>query len=285
MQLKQSQEDTLRTSNPALSDKVWARAVPADQLQDGWGAPTQVPPGPDGASPWTPSRPYATMTVGGSVSATAVLLVVLITFGVFGWNAVEAPPNELAGPTVPGWLLLAVFGALGIAILTAFKPHLARFTAPVYAAVQGLFVGAISALYQFAFEGIVVQAVGLTVGITAIMLALYGLRIIKVTDKFRMGVVAATGAIFLIYMVNLALGLFGVDLPFLHDTGPLGIALSLVFVGVAALNLALDFDFIERGVQAGAPKHMEWYAGFGLLVTLVWLYLELIRLLSKLQSR
>jgi uncharacterized YccA/Bax inhibitor family protein len=275
----------LRTSNPALSDKVWARAVPADQLQDGWGAPTQVPPGPDGASPWTPSRPYATMTVGGSVSATAVLLVVLITFGVFGWNSVEIPRNELVGPTLPGWLLFAVFGALGIAILTTFKPHLARFTAPVYAAVQGLAVGAISALYQFLYEGIVIQAVGLTVGITGVMLALYGLRIIKVTDKFRMCVVAATGAIFLLYMINLGLGLFGVDLPFLHESTPIGIGISLVIVGIAALNLALDFDFIEKGSQAGAPKHMEWYAAFGLLVTLVWLYLELIRLLSKLQSR
>ena len=275
----------LRTSNPALSDKVWARSIPADQLQDGWGAPTQVPPGPDGASPWTPSRPYATMTVGGSVSATAVLLVVLVAFGVFGWNSVEAPRNALDSVALPGWIFLAVFGALGIAILTAFKPNLARFTAPVYAAVQGLAVGAISAVYQFQFEGIVVQAIGLTVGITAIMLALYGLRIIKVTEKFRMGVVAATGAIFLVYMLSLVLGLFGVDMPFLHDTGPVGIIISLVIVGVAALNLALDFDFIERGVQGGAPKHMEWYAAFGLLVTLVWLYLELLRLLSKLQSR
>ena len=140
-------------------------------------------------------------------------------------------------------------------------------------------------LYNSAYDGIVVQAIGLTIGVFAVMLFLFATRIITVTDKLRMGIVAATGAVFLMYLVSMVLSLFGASVSFLHDTGALGIGISLVIVAVAAFNLLLDFDFVERGVAAGAPKQTEWYAAFGLVVTIVWLYLELLRLLSKLQGR
>jgi uncharacterized YccA/Bax inhibitor family protein len=180
---------------------------------------------------------------------------------------------------------LVVFGALGVALLTIFKPNLARFTAPVYALLEGAFLGAISAAYNAAFDGIVLQAIGLTIGVFAVMLFLFATRIIAVTDKLRMGIVAATGAVLLMYLVNMVLSLFNSSVPFLHNSSLVGIAISLVIVAVAAFNLLLDFDFVERGVAAGAPKQTEWYAAFGLLVTIVWLYLEVLRLLSKLQGR
>ena len=208
--------------------------------------------------------------------------MLLLAAGWVGWAQVDPSPE---GVRFPGWLLPAMLVGLGIAILTIFKPKLARFTAPVYALVEGLLLGAISHVYNLQFDGIVVQAVGLTLGVFAIMLGLYATRVIKVTDKLRMGIVVATGAVMLVYMVSLVARLFGANLPFIHDTGPIGILFSLVVVVIASLNLVLDFDFIEQGANRGAPKYMEWYGAFGLLVTLVWLYLELLRLLSKLRSR
>jgi len=269
----------LRNTNPALNEKAFQRV---SDNQVGWAAGTQTLDGTYAAPPTGPVAGTDTMTVGGTVWATAALLVLVIASGVYGWNSLDSTSDSVS---LPGWLLPVVLGALGVAILTIFKPNLARFTAPVYALLEGAFLGAISALYNTAYDGIVVQAVGLTIGVFAVMLFLYGTRIIKVTEKLRMGIVAATGAIMLVYVANLILGIFGASVPFLHDTGPLGIGISLVIVGVAAFNLLLDFDFIERGVAAGAEKKMEWYAAFGLLVTIVWLYLELLRLLAKLQGR
>jgi uncharacterized YccA/Bax inhibitor family protein len=271
--------NAFRNSNPALNDKAFARVA---EDEAGWAAATQQLEDAF-AAPSAPPRVLGdTMTVNGTVWATAALLVLVVAGGVYGWNSVDVTAESAS---LPGWVLPVVLGALGVAILTIFKPALARFTAPVYALLEGAFLGAISGLYNAAYDGIVVQAVGLTVGVFAVMLFLYGTRIIKVTDKLRMGIVAATGAILLVYVVNMVLSLFGASVPFLHDTGPLGIGISLLIVGVAAFNLLLDFDFIERGVAAGAPRKMEWYAAFGLLVTIVWLYLELLRLLAKLQGR
>jgi uncharacterized YccA/Bax inhibitor family protein len=220
------------------------------------------------------------MTVSGSVSATAVLLVLILAGGVVGWSSTEV---TLGTVELPGWLLLALFGALGLAIATIFRPGWARVTAPLYAVVEGTVLGAISHLYEAEYDGIVLQAAGLTVGVLATMLFLHATRIIKATDKFRMGVVMATGAIAVVYVFDLLLRLFGTEVPFIHDTGTFGILISLAIVAVASLNLILDFDFVERGVAARAPKSTEWYAAFGLLLTLVWLYLELLRLLAKLQ--
>ncbi len=271
----------MRTTNPALNDKVFNREIEAARASGAGGRMTR-PPVDDQVSPWTPPDSFETMTIGGTVSAAAVLLLILLVAGWVGWAQVSPSPE---GVQFPGWILPAVLVALGVAILTFFKPRLARFTAPVYALVEGFLLGAISHVYDIAWEGIVVQAVGLTVAVFGVLLFLYATRVIKVTDKLRMGIVAATGAIMVVYLVSIVLRLFGVQVPFLHDASPIGILISLAIVVVAALNLLLDFDFIERGAAGGAPKYMEWYGAFGLLVTLVWLYLELLRLLSKLRSR
>lgn len=268
------------SSNPALSDKAFQRlaengpgwAAGTQQLEDAYNAPSYRPPTAD----------HDVMTVNGTVWATAALLILVVGAGVFGWNSVDV---SAATVTLPGWIFPVMLGAFGVAILTIFKPNLARFSAPVYALLEGAFLGAISGLYNTAYDGIVVQAIGLTIGVFAVMLFLFATRIITVTDKLRMGIVAATGAVFLMYLVSMVLSLFGASVSFLHDTGALGIGISLVIVAVAAFNLLLDFDFVERGVAAGAPKHTEWYAAFGLVITIVWLYLELLRLLSKLQGR
>ena len=158
------------------------------------------------------------------------------------------------------------------------------FTAPIYAALEGLVLGAISAVFETMYPGIVIQAVGLSVGVLAVMLFVYGTGIIRATERFRIGVVAATGAVCLVYLVELVLSMFGIRLPFIHESGVVGICFSLVVVVIAALNLILDFDFIERGAEQQAPKYMEWYGGFSLLVTLVWMYLEILRLLAKLRG-
>jgi uncharacterized YccA/Bax inhibitor family protein len=271
----------MRTSNPALNEKVFNRQIEEARASGAGGRITR-PPVDDQVSPWTPPTSADTMTIGGTVSAAAVLLVILLAGAWVGWAQVDPSAEQIR---LPGWLLPAVLVGLGIAILTVFKPKLARFTGPVYAVVEGLLLGAISHVYHLAYDGIVVQAVGLTAGVFLLLLFLYATRVIKVTDNLRMGIVAATGAVFLVYMVSLVLRLFGVDVPFIHDSGPVGILFSLVVVVIASLNLVLDFDFIEQGAARGAPKYMEWYGAFGLVVTLVWLYLELLRLLSKLRDR
>ena len=271
----------MRTSNPALNESAFNKVAPAADLRPGWGAGggRPVPPAPDEVSPWTPYVPGA-MTVGGAISATAVLLVLLVASGFVGWMSVEDQ-----GPSVelPGWLIGAFVVGLGAMIATIFRPQWARITGPVYALGYGAIVGAVSHLYEREFNGIVVQAVIGTVGVLAIMLFLYATRIIKVTDKLRMGIVMATGAVALMYVFNLVLRLFGSELPFLHDGSGLSVLISVAIVVIASLNLLLDFDFIEKAAAAGAPKKTEWYAAFGLVVTLVWLYLELLRLLANLQ--
>ena len=177
------------------------------------------------------------------------------------------------------------YGGLIFAMITVFKKTWAPITAPIYAILEGLALGSISAMYEMRFAGLPMQAVGLTFGVLVALLLVYRTGIIRVTDKFRMGVVAATGGIFVFYLLTWILGFFGVRFPSVYGAGPLGIGISVAIVIVAALNLVLDFDFIESGARAGAPKYMEWYGAFGLMVTLIWLYLEILRLLSKLRSR
>jgi uncharacterized YccA/Bax inhibitor family protein len=275
-------------ANPVLSDKVFESA--AAEANPGWAAPSPAsegvyhPPITDGPiSPYTPVRAGA-MTIGGTVAATGVLLVLLLAGALVGWNLVKL---DAAGEvqTFPGWLFVPLLGALGLAFLTVFKPHLARFTAPVYAVAEGLVVGAISHIYDAQWDGIVIQAVGATIGVFVVMLALYGLRIIRVTDRFRRIVIGATFGVLLLYGVSLLFSLFGHTPSFIYDSSAFGILLSIFIAGLAAFNLALDFDIIERGARAGAPRYMEWYGAFALLVTLVWLYLELLRLLARLRSR
>jgi uncharacterized YccA/Bax inhibitor family protein len=185
-------------------------------------------------------------------------------------------------------MIYAIGGAIGgliLALVTVFKKEWSPVTAPMYALVEGLFLGSISALFNAKFPGIVMQAVMLTFGTLFVMLAAYRSGLIKVTENFKLGVVAATGGIALLYLASFVLSFFNINVPVIHEASWLGIAFSLFVVVVAALNLVLDFDFIETGADARAPKYMEWYAGIGLLVTLVWLYLELLRLISKINRR
>jgi uncharacterized YccA/Bax inhibitor family protein len=163
-------------------------------------------------------------------------------------------------------------------------PKVSPFTSPIYAALEGLFLGAISAVFEAMYSGIVVQAVCLSIGVLAVMLFLYSTGIIRATEKFKIGVIAATGAVCLVYLVSMVVSLFGSHVPYIHESGPVGIGFSLVVVVIAALNLILDFDFIEQGARHQAPKYMEWYGGFSLLVTLIWMYLEILRLLSKIRG-
>ena len=214
------------------------------------------------------------MTLEGTAIKTGVLLILAVAAAGFTWRAAPGP-----------WLLLGLIGSLGFALVTCFKKSWAPVTAPLYALCEGLLLGAVSASYEALYGGIVVLAVGLTFGTLAALLTAYATRLIRATENFKLGVFAATGAIALFYLVDMVLGFFGVHIPHIHGNGLIGIGFSAVVVAVAALNLVMDFDFIEEGVRSGAPRRMEWYAAFGLMVTLVWLYLEMLRLLSKLQSR
>ncbi|TWI07372.1 Bax inhibitor-1/YccA family protein [Aerolutibacter ruishenii] len=222
------------------------------------------------------------MSLNGTVNKTAFLLVLTLAGALYTWSLFFS--SNGAANLMP-YVLVGGLGGFVVSLVTIFKKTWAPVTAPLYAALEGLFIGAISAMFELKFPGIVMQAVGLTFGTLAALLLAYRSGLIKATENFKLGVVAATGGIALLYLVNIGMGFFGKSMPFIHDSGLMGIAFSGFVVVVAALNLVLDFDFIESGVEQRAPKYMEWYAAFGLLVTLVWLYLEILRLLSKLQSR
>ncbi|WP_420812545.1 Bax inhibitor-1/YccA family membrane protein [Planococcus salinus] len=221
-----------------------------------------------------------TMTIQGTVNKTFILVLLVLATSVYSWNQFLSNPNS-ATPLI----LVGAIGSLIVALVTIFIPKISPFTAPVYALLEGLFIGAVSARYEAQFGGIVFQAVLLTIGVLLSLLLAYKSGLINVTQNFRLGVVAATGAIFLVYLVSFIGGFFGFEIPHLHEATPLGIAISVVIVIIAALNLVLDFDFIENASAKQVPKYFEWYGAFGLLITLVWLYLEILRLLSKLRNR
>jgi uncharacterized YccA/Bax inhibitor family protein len=221
------------------------------------------------------------MTINGTVSKAFLMTLLVVLGAAFTWNLmIQGNMTALKGYMIGGGI-----GGFIFALATIFKKTWAPFTAPIYAVLQGLMLGGISSMMNAEFKGIVIQAVALTFGTLFALLFAYRSGLIKVTENFRLGVVAATGGIFIAYLLSFVLGLFGVNIGFMHSNGPIGIIVSLVIVVVAALNLVLDFDFIESGAESGAPKYMEWYAAFGLMVTLIWLYLEFLRLLSKLSSR
>lgn len=241
--------------------------------------------------------PSGVMTLNGTIVKSAVLVGITVITAMISWMLSSPGGTFNPGAAMP-YLWGGVIGGLVLALVTIFNPKASPITAPLYAVAEGFFLGAISVFYESmygagagaagsgpALTGIVAQAAGLTLCVLAVMLVLYGARIIKVTAKLRAGIIAATGAVALFYIASIVMSLFGMTMPYLHSPSPLGIGISLVIVGIAAFNLLLDFDRIEYGVQTGAPKYMEWYAGFALLVTLVWLYIEILRLLSKLRSR
>ncbi len=245
----------MASANPAMSVAVYRRAGLAE-------TPTQA------------------MTVRGTVVKTAILVLILLMTGAYTWHLTVSGSSSLAY----GLLIAGAIGGFITALVTIFIPKVSPFTAPAYAALEGLVVGAVSVIFEKLYPGIVVQALGLSIGVLAVMLFLYGTGIIRATEKFKIGVIAATGAVCLVYLVDIVLSLFGTRVPFIHETGIVGIGFSLVVVVIAALNLILDFDFIEQGAKLQAPKYMEWYGGFSLLVTLVWMYLEILRLLSKIRG-
>jgi uncharacterized YccA/Bax inhibitor family protein len=243
----------MRTSNPALNDAAFSRRAISGE----------------------------TMTLSGAVNKTFILLILVVLGASWTWRLFFSQGIERVMPMV--WA--GTLGGLGIAMFTIFKPTWSPALAPAYALVEGLAVGGISAFFEARFPGIVIQAVVLTFGTLFVLLVAYRSGFIKVTDNLRLGIVSATGAIALVYVISLfGRLLFGWQMPFIHESSPMGIAFSVFVVIIAALNLVLDFDFIERG-HGVAPRYMEWYAAFGLIVTLVWLYLEILRLLAKTRRR
>ncbi len=234
------------------------------------------------------ARDGGAMTLNGTVNKTGALLLLTVLTAAFAWSqslSVDAAGREVVASGVIGYVLGGAIGGFILALITTMKKQWSPITAPLYALVEGFFLGSISALYEHRFNGIVMQAVMLTFGTLFALLFAYRSGVIKATENFKLGVVAATGGIALVYLATAVLGLFHIQIPYIHGSGTVGIVFSLFVVVVAALNLVLDFDLIESGVKQGAPKYMEWYGAFGLMVTLVWLYIEFLRLLSKLQSR
>ena len=244
----------MRTSNPSLNSKTFERAAPGAGV----------------------------MTIEGTVNRVGILLVLMLIPAAYMWNKVL---NAWDPSAAMGTAMMGLIGAFIFALITVFKKTWAPVTAPIYAVLEGLFLGAISGVFNQQYPGIAMQAVALTIGTLFTLLLAYRTKLIKATENFKLGVVAATGGIAMLYLVSIVMSFFGASIPFIHSNGTFGILFSLFVVVIAALNLVLDFDFIESGAEQGAPKHMEWYGAFGLMVTLVWLYLEILRLLAKLQSR
>lgn len=243
----------MRSNNPAFQGTIW----------EDWA---------------TQERRSTTMTVQGTAIKTFALLGIVALTAAWSWTA--AAEESMRFPLIIGGSLLGTITAF----VTIFKKSWAPVTAPLYAALEGVFLGALSSLIETRYKGIAFQAVSLTICTAAVMAFVYATRLIRVTDKLATGIIAATGAVALLYLVSMVVSMFGGSLPFIHSAGPIGIAFSLFVVGLAAFNLLLDYDFIERSAAAGAPKSMEWYGAFGLVVTLVWLYLEVLRLLRKFQD-
>jgi uncharacterized YccA/Bax inhibitor family protein len=244
---------TFRSGNPALTADTFSRYRVAPGLEQ--------------------------MTLAGTVNKTAIGLVIVMLTAAYTWN------RGVDDPQLGAWIIGAAIAGLVLALVTVFKQTWAPYTTPVYAAVEGVMLGGISVVTNAQYPGIVVQAVFLTFGTLGALLVAYRSGMIQATENFKLGIAAATGGVFLLYLASFVLGFFGITLPVIHSNGIAGILFSMFVVVLAALNLVLDFDFIEQGVNRGAPKHMEWYGAFGLLVTLIWLYLEILRLLAKLQSR
>ena len=244
-----------KSKNPALKEDLFQRSIEAVEAE--------------------------TMTIQGTVNKIALLGVITFVSALFTWNTYMQSTN-------PAAIGMFIWGGLGVgfvlAIIISFKKKSANVLAPLYAVAKGLAIGGISAIYASFYEGIVFQALILTFGILFSLLLIYRMGWIKVTENFKLMVASATMGIMLLYLATFVLSFFGIHMNFMHDSSPLSIVISLVIVGIAAFNLVVDFDFIENGEENGAPKWMEWYAAFGLLVTLIWLYIEILRLLSKLRD-
>jgi uncharacterized YccA/Bax inhibitor family protein len=254
----------MKTSNPALGENTFRNLAGGGY---GYGGAIDV---------------SGRMTLSGTVNKTGLLLICAFASAAWTWYRFLAA-HDLAA--IAPLMTIGLIGGFICAMVTVFKKEWAPVTAPLYALLEGLALGGISAVFELRYPGIAIQAVGLTFGTLFVLLLAYRSGLIPVTQKFRLGIVAATGGIMVFYLLEMVLGFFGIRFMALNGSGALGIGFSLFVVAIAALNLVLDFDFIERGVNGGAPKYMEWYGAFGIMVTLVWLYLEILRLLTKMRSR
>jgi uncharacterized YccA/Bax inhibitor family protein len=255
-----------KTSNPALREDTFTK-LSNSQYGNGSGIIT------DAAD---------RMSLSGTVNKTGILLICCLASALWTWH-LFLPERSLEAVTP--WMLLGFIAGFILAMITIFVPKAAPFTSPLYALAEGLALGGLSAMLEVRYPGIAIQAVSLTFGTLFVLLFLYSSHIIKVTDKLRLGIVAATGGIAVFYLVQMVVGFFGIHFTAINSSSPIGIGFSVFVVIIAALNLVLNFDMIDRGVQVGAPKYMEWYGAFGIMVTLVWLYLEILILLSKTRSR
>lgn len=247
----------MRTSNPALQSGTFS----------GYGRLSGV----------------ETMTIQGVINKTGLMLFLVLATAGWTWMKFYQAGGDPAA--VSTWMMVGVFGGFGLALATIFKKEWAPVTAPLYALFEGFFIGGVSSMFEAQFPGIVIQATALTFGTLFSMLVAYRSGYVRATEGFKLGVVAATGAVALVYLGSFILSFFGVNVSFIYGNGIMGIGFSLLVVVIAALNLVLDFDLIEQGAQRGAPKFMEWYCSFAMMVTLIWLYVEFLRLLSKARSR
>jgi uncharacterized YccA/Bax inhibitor family protein len=254
----------MRTANPALN---------SDTFDD-----------PTGFYRDLPADAAGVMTIQGTVVKTAFLLLIALGTAGFTWFKVVASGGRNPGEVFP-WVLGGAIVSVIASLIMIFKPVASPLLAPVYAAAEGLLLGAISAFFETQYPGIVVQAVGCTFGTLAALLMAYQSGLIRVTENFRLGVVAAMGGISLVYLISFIGSFFGFSIPYIHSSGLIGIGFSVFVVVVAALNLVMDFDYIEHAAGRRFPKYVEWYCAFALMVTLVWLYIEFLRLLSKLSDR
>ena len=255
-----------KTSNPALREDTFTK-LSNSQYGSGSGIIT------DAAD---------RMSLSGTVNKTGLLLICCLASALWTWH-LFLPERSIEAVTP--WMFLGLIAGFILAIITIFAPKAAPFTSPLYALAEGLALGGFSAMLEVRYPGIAIQAVSLTFGTLFVLLFLYSSHIIKVTDKLRLGIVAATGGIAIFYLIEMVLGFFNIHFTTINSSSPIGIGFSVFVVIIAALNLVLNFDMIDRGVQAGAPKYMEWYGAFGIMVTLVWLYLEILILLTKTRGR
>lgn len=250
-----------KSSNPAMSDKIFDQSITGYDSTQG------------------------TMTINGAVGKFGFLLLMVMGAAFYSWNLMAK--GQMSQLNTLLWV--GIIGGFIVSMIIIFKPQTSRYLAPLYALLEGLFLGGISVVVNNAFAasypGIVMQAVGLTFAVGFAMLGLYSFRIIRATEKFRSVILSATVGIALFYVITMVLRLFHVNVPFMYDSSLLGIGISIFIVAIAALNLILDFDMIEKGAQMGAPKYMEWYGAFGLLITMVWLYLEILKLLTRFAGR
>jgi uncharacterized YccA/Bax inhibitor family protein len=274
--------------NPALSQKRFDDIAKEDQA--GWAAPVALAHTEATGAPPPPTR-VSHMTANGAFAKTFVLFLIVLAGGAFAWSQTPDPTTSISSTGVvtqnidfPFWTWIALFVGFGLAMVCIFRPKASPFLAPLYALAEGIFLGALSKVFESQWDGIVFQAILATIAVFFATLALYVFGVVKVTRKFQMIVIGATAGVFVLYLGTFIFSLFGADISFINSPSPLGIAISVIICVIASLNLFLDYEFISQSSKAGAPKYMEWYGAFGLMVTLVWLYLEVLRLLAKLRS-